>query len=70
MHGKRFNTGARVFPRSGDLRGENPGFTSLERKEKMTIATFLAAFIKILSTPSLIGKLFLLLTKLLASIAH
>ena len=40
-----------------------------ERKEKMTIAAFIAAFLKILSTPSLVGKLFLLLTKLLAGIA-
>jgi len=39
-----------------------------ERKEKMTIAAFIAAFLKILSTPSLVGKLFLLLTKLLAGI--
>ncbi|CAB4785908.1 unannotated protein [freshwater metagenome] len=36
----------------------------------MTIAAFIAAFLKILSTPSLVGKLFMLLTKLLAGIPH
>ncbi|CAB4332412.1 unannotated protein [freshwater metagenome] len=36
----------------------------------MTLAAFIAAFLKILSSPALVGKLFLLLTKMLATIAH
>jgi len=42
----------------------------IESKGKMTLAAFMAAFWKILSNPSLIGKLFLLLTKFFASIPH
>jgi hypothetical protein len=42
----------------------------ISKKGKMTLAAFIAAFMKILSTPSLVGKLFLLLAKMLGTLPH
>jgi len=41
---------------------------TLERKEAMTLTAFIAALLKIFSTPSLVGKLFLLLTKMFGTL--